>query len=324
MAVYKCAGRFRIDPDTDESVCSYESTTAWKRRCPGCHGPYSCDKIGVERSTKQRRTAADSLNPNVGHVYIPTNVALIDSVLTSASGSGVVKSQVILFGGAAGARKTSLVLRALEGLCKETNRKMVYASAEQNLDDAIAMCKLNGVTSPQIELRANDSSVHIEDILQHCEESRAFAAAFDSLQVIAKRSGMTSEDVAERIVAYSKKSKMISFIIAHLTKGMDFKGGTGAPYLVDTMLMAEPYVPKVDGDPVKVFGSSVVKRVITTFDPDDDDAYDFKIPGLITLVGGWDGKNRYGTIEQKSYYYSPLNGDVVPLKVKSKVIDLFG
>lgn len=316
--IYKCAGRFRIDPETDEPICTYQSEKRWRGPCPSCCRPYNCDPIGVEKTAGRKIvTAAQSIEPGVAHEYIQTGVGDFDSIIGPGSISpgvkhpgGVVKSQVILLAGPQGSRKTSIALMVEEGLTKHTTRHMAHHSAEQNDRDLLAFCQLVGVVNEQVRLFGNSSNIH--EILSRCDEDKPFATVFDSLQAIATDSGMTPETVATMIARYSKRTSMISIIISQMTAQLNIKSGTGAPHIVDTLMTFEPYRPSIDGTPRQLFG----KRVAREIGYDAVAAAEDDLPHLRVLIGGSAGKNRYGDINQRAYVWTPPGGGLRWLKKK--------
>ncbi len=253
-----------------------------------------------------------STDEGIKHKYIPTGIEGFDEVIGSSNGHGVVESQSILLAGAAGSRKTSLALKLCEGLTKQTVRPMLMASGEQNNNDVLALCQLLKVSSSQIKIHGNTSNVY--DILALCDNYKPFMGVFDSLQAISEGSGMNNEAVAKVITQYCKRTKMIAIIISHLTKDLSIKGGTGAPHYVDTICMYEPFIPSMDGNPVELFGRKVAQEIVWSGDMEE------KIPKLRVLVGGAHGKNRYGDIDQKAYFLTGDDGELVLLRKKPKVI----
>jgi len=255
-------------------------------------------------------TAASSLDEKYKVNHIQTGVDPFDAVLDG----GVVLSQSILFAGSPGSRKTSMGLCALDGLTKKTERRMLVVSAEQNTAGVMNLCQINNVSNDRILIHANDLYENdLHHILKRCDEIRPFACLFDSLQPISQISGMNEEVVAQKLAEYCQKTKMIGIIISQLTKGGEFKGGTGASYYTDTLVLFEPYRPSIDGDPSTRFGTKVAHDVIGY--TQEMRARDI-IENLRVLVGGAFGKNRYGAIDQKAYIFTAASGEMQHLKVK--------
>ncbi len=269
----------------------------WIGPCPNC-GHFADARRVEDAGDRQHNpliavTAASSADKKYSVKYIPTDVEPFDHCLSG----GVALSQSLMLAGEPGSRKSSTIALALQGLTKHTTRYMLYVSAEQNTEGVMGrVFQINDVTSDRIVLHANDKYENsIQSILERCDELKPFACAFDSLQPISVLSGMSTEDVAEKITKYSGRTKMISFIISQLTKDGAFKGGTGSSYAVDTLCMFELFKPSVNGDPEKLFGKKIAREILHY---SREMAAQDIIEGLRILVGGAFNKNRFGSSSQ--------------------------
>lgn len=309
MAVFRCGGRFRPDDhDLDKPACTYQAETPWRGRCPGCRGPYSCDRIGAERSKRKLSTAAAAQSlEDVKHT--PSGIEGFDDLLKG----GIAPSQVILLAGQPGTRKTSLSLTVLHGLTKQTTRPLLLASAEQNDNDLGMFCKMLGVTSDQVKLKGNVAD--LDDVLILCDEIKPMAMVLDSMQAVSNNCGKSNELIGKAIVDYCKRTKMTTIIISHMTKNFDVKGGTGAPHYVDTILAFEPFIPELDGDPIEMFGRQALRDIGIDYSPINAGE---KIENLRLLKSVM--KNRYGSVGAMSYFFTTPEGGLAQLKKKTKII----
>lgn len=309
MAVWKCAGRFRIDPETDEPICTYKADKPWGPRCPSCDRPYSCDKIGVERSGRKLSSAAQSVDPGIQAKHIATGIDGFD-LLTNG---GIVESQSILLAGPSGSRKTSLMLMVLDQLTKNTTRPLLIASAEQNDKDVLMFCDMLGIRNDKLKIMGNAS--HIEDVLSICDELRPLMLVLDSLQAISASSGQASHEIARRFAKYCKGKKMCGVAINHMNKTLDITGSTGASHYIDTVLAFEPFIPELDGDPAKLFGEAVLRENQIHYNRKEPDEKIENLRILKSII-----KNRYGSIGSQAYYFTAKDGKIVPLEKKSNVL----
>lgn len=289
----------------------------WIGPCPHCGRSCNAEIVGENYMAKGKPakiTAASSANmPKVKRYK--TGVEPLDFSLSG----GVVKSQSLLIAGLPGCRKTTIVLQALDGLSKATDRPLLFVSAEQNDAGVLGICQMNNITNEQVIIHPNNQYHNsIEDVLQRCDEVKPFALGLDSLQPSAKLSGLTDEAAAKMLADYCQRTKMIAFIISQLTGTLSFKGGTGPSYYVDTLVMFEPFRPSVDGDPIDLFGRKIAKEVI---------GYNAQmramdsIDRLRVLVGGANGKNRHGDIDVRSYLYTTKAGEMLHLVPRQKTDD---
>lgn len=311
MAVWKCMGSRRLDED-GKPICDHQAEKPWRGRCPKCKRPFECRPFGIQHIVKgvHEVTAAQSTNPDLKPKYIPSGVKGFDHVL----GGGLCESQIVLFGGPPGSRKTSLSLLVEDGIARETRSTVAYLSAEQNDQDVLRLCQLVGITSPKMKIRGSNHSCHLDDTIEYLREVQPAMAVLDSLQAYASQSGCSMETWAERIMHFTKGTKMIVIIVGHLTLELTFKGGTGPPYYVDTMVMFEPFFPNQDGNPVELFGRRVAAEI--GYEGVDDQ----ELVRVRVLVGGAFGKNRFGPINEKAYYYTPKDGALRQLEPRTKVL----
>lgn len=305
--IFKCMGRDRRD-DEGTPICTYQSEVRWSGRCPGCGQTYECRAFGTQRSGKKFASAADSNDPKHEIKRIETGQDAFDRLL----GGGLVASQAILLAGKPGTRKTSFMLQVLDSLAKKTTRPVLYASAEQNVNDVMMFCRVVGATSENLKIMGNVS--HVDDFLNQCSEMKPVAAVMDSLQSLAQNSGANVDKIAHFFVDYCKRTKMVGVAINHMTNQLDIKGGTGPAHDVDTVLIFEPYIPDLDGSLTGNFGKAALQELEIDYDAQDEKSPVENLRVLTTYL-----KNRYGSIGDKVYLYTTRSGEIVELKKRKLV-----
>src|SRR6185437_10653998 len=146
----------------------------------------------------------------------PTGIGELDRVL----GGGVVLGGVTLLGGDPGVGKSTLLMQALAGLAAKGCRSL-YVSGEES--------------AAQTASRARRLGAMTEDLL-----------VIDSVQTVRSPSlesaaGTVSQlrEVASRVVELSKRERIATFLIGHVTKDGSLAGPKVLEHLVDTVLAFE-------------------------------------------------------------------------------------
>ncbi len=316
MAVYKCAGRKRSDSD-GEPYCTYEALHRWRGRCPGCHRYYDCDKVGAEKQGgKARVTAAKSDEVKVE--YVSTGIEGLDVVL----GGGLVRGNVILFGGPQGTGKTSLLMEACNSLTLETGRRALYASGEEHVDRVLVICQRLGIRNDKIEIMGRDDAHDVDNILHRCDELNPLVVVIDSLQVVQSESFVgapgsltQSEGIAKLVNDYCKRKHMCAFLVNHMNKDLDFKGGTGVTHEVDALVALYKFTEADDGKAVDVFGKKSIREMGIPLDANNFDK--LLAERIRTLVVG--GKSRQGNIGARAFFEMTATGQLQALQQRSSL-----
>lgn len=298
MAVFMCTGKDRFDEEGNPR-CNYEATQPWKGRCPGCGAFFNIRKYGVEKKSETKRVTTAS-SSEVSFDYISTGIDHVDYVLNG----GVVKGQVILFGGPGGTGKSSLLAQILNAFTTKHEKKALYVHAEEGVDGVLRICNRLGIANERIELMGHEGS-NIHAVLSRCDEIKPAITVFDSLQRItsdeaAGGPGSTAQGdaVAQIISKYCRKTKMVAIIVNHMNKALDFKGSTDVGHEVDTLLRFYTFVKSEDGKPRDLFGKQVASKI--------------DIAHLRTLISG---KSRMGPSDLKAFFLMGATGlSPVPLK----------
>lgn len=171
---------------------------------------------------------------------LPTGIAELDRVL----GGGAVLGGVVLVGGDPGVGKSTLLMQALAGLSASGCRSL-YVSGEESEGQTAARARRLGV-----HLDADELLVLAENDLDRIElaieEAKPAALVIDSVQTVRSpnlesAAGTVSQlrEVAARMVERSKRDRIATFLVGHVTKDGQLAGPKVLEHLVDTVLAFE-------------------------------------------------------------------------------------
>ncbi len=223
------------------SNCEYGSAS-WLGRCPNC-GEWntlvekestktrgskgSIEKIKLVRLSKSNDSTATSRKK--------TGIFEFDRVL----GGGFVPGEVVLLTGEPGIGKSTLLLQSLAKL------STVYISgeeSEQQVRDRAQRLKV------KLDSLFFSGDVQVEGIIAGLDEldEEIDVVVVDSIQTIYSKDVSTPsgsinqlKEVANKLIPYAKKEKIILIFIGHVTKGGDIAGPKTLEHLVDCVVSFE-------------------------------------------------------------------------------------
>ncbi|MBI4846760.1 MAG: DNA repair protein RadA [Candidatus Omnitrophica bacterium] len=226
--------------------CGYNSAK-WIGRCPECQSWDSLvEEIKRESNVKGRgflleiaskpqKLAEISMS---GELRIKTNISELDHVL----GGGIVKGSVLLFGGAPGIGKSTLLLQACTALSKQ-RKKVLYISAEESAQQTKMRAERLGNISDDFYIVCE---TNLDIILKHINEIAPEFIVADSVQVlyledISSAAGSVSQvrECASRLTILAKNRGISVFLVGHVTKEGSLAGPRVLEHLVDTVLYFE-------------------------------------------------------------------------------------
>lgn len=169
---------------------------------------------------------------------IPTGIGELDRVL----GGGAVLGGVTLVGGDPGVGKSTLLMQALAGLAAKGCRSL-YVSGEESAGQTAARARRLGAMADQLLVLAENDLDAIERVIA---EVKPAALVLDSVQTVRVGSlesaaGTVSQlrEVAARMVERSKRDRIATFLVGHVTKDGTLAGPKVLEHIVDTVLAFE-------------------------------------------------------------------------------------
>jgi DNA repair protein RadA/Sms len=169
---------------------------------------------------------------------IPTGIAELDRVL----GGGAVLGGVTLVGGDPGVGKSTLLMQALAGIAKNGHRAL-YVSGEESAGQTAARARRLGAVVDELLVLAESDLDAVDRVLA---EVKPTAIVVDSVQTMRAASlesaaGTVSQlrEVAARMVDRSKRDRIATFLVGHVTKDGLLAGPKVLEHLVDTVLAFE-------------------------------------------------------------------------------------
>ncbi|ADU97395.1 DNA repair protein RadA [Thermovibrio ammonificans HB-1] len=225
--------------------CGYR-TPKWAGRCPECGSWGSfVEEVESPKPKRQRRWVESEISEPVpiGEVTgkpqerLRTGIEELDRVL----GGGIVKGSVSLFSGEPGVGKSTLLLQ-VAGLLAEKGR-VLYVTAEESPEQVALRARRLGVESKNLYLLAENN---LEAIAQAVEKLNPLFAVFDSIQTlylpeIESAAGSVSQvrESAAFITNLSKRRRLTSFIVGHVTKEGSIAGPKVLEHIVDAVFQFE-------------------------------------------------------------------------------------
>lgn len=244
MAVYKCAGKDRFDPETGEPYCDHEADRRWLGRCPGCGGLYNVIKIGADAKRSTGKTAAD-LGSTEEKPRLSAGWAELDHVL----GGGFVKGSSTIISGPPGCGKSTLLLAVGDKIAKKGHRALI-ASGEQTSESLGDFIRRIGALNEFMDIIGmEDDGGDVYKVTERVENEGHAFLVLDSLQTAYltdckgdEGSAAQCEAVANYLSAFSGRQKVAAVIVCQINKEGDMAGPKKAEHWIDTVLEFDPCV----------------------------------------------------------------------------------
>jgi DNA repair protein RadA/Sms len=225
--------------------CGFQAAK-WLGRCPDCGAWNSL----VEEAAPTGPVPEAQLPPRRGAPQSLLNLRVAPEIRQAsglgefdrALGGSVVQGSVVLLGGDPGIGKSTLILQALDRLCRE-DRRALYISGEESEGQIKLRADRLGLKSPGLLVACETC---LENILKIVEELKPAFLALDSIQTIytatlpaAPGSLSQVRETAFRLVQQAKLTGTATFLIGHVTKEGSIAGPMTLEHLVDTVLYLE-------------------------------------------------------------------------------------
>lgn len=216
----------------------------WLGRCPDC-GAWNSLVEEIASSGTKKPAAFDMGDPQTldaicldPEMRLKSGIAEFDRTL----GGGLVPGSLVLIGGDPGIGKSTLLLQAVASLSGR-GLKALYLSGEES--------------PQQLKLRAERLAIHseglyvlagtcIENLFEKIGTLKPALLVIDSIQTVytdalpsAPGSVGQVREVASRLLNWSKKTGIPTFLIGHVTKDGAIAGPKVLEHLVDTVLYFE-------------------------------------------------------------------------------------
>ena len=223
--------------------CGYQ-TPKWLGRCPDC-GQWNSlveeiSAVGTKKPAaydmgEPQPIDAISLDPQL---RLTSGIAEFDRTL----GGGLVPGSLVLIGGDPGIGKSTLVLQVVARLSRK-GLKALYLSGEESPQQL----KLR---AERLSIRSQDlyvlTGTCVENLFEKIETLKPALLVIDSIQTVytdalpsAPGSVGQVREVASRLLNWSKKTGIPTFLIGHVTKDGAIAGPKVLEHLVDTVLYFE-------------------------------------------------------------------------------------
>ncbi|MFW5996152.1 MAG: DNA repair protein RadA [Halanaerobiaceae bacterium] len=226
--------------------CGYK-TTNWMGRCTGCGAWNSLQEVSSEEQESgiNEQKVAETVDPvpvtDIGdreRFRLSSGIDEFDRVL----GGGVVQGSLILFGGAPGIGKSTLMLQ-IAYLFSRQYGEVLYISGEESARQIKLRADRLSTLDDNLFIAAETEYEKIEQIIRTGDYSLVIV---DSIQTIYGRNSESTpgsvsqiKDVSTGLQKAAKELGVPVFLIGHITKKGELAGPRVLEHLVDTVLRLE-------------------------------------------------------------------------------------
>ena len=225
------------------SDCGYE-TPRWMGQCPSCGAWNTLAEApaapkAAEKSRPVRKAAPKKLSmlDDSEEIRFSTGIGELDRVL----GGGAVKGSIVLFGGAPGIGKSTLLLQACGSM--SASGTILYVTGEESEHQLKMRAGRLGVSGDDILVLAGTD---INDVISAIEEVQPALVIVDSVQTIydpALNSAAGSvgqvKQCAMELMQLAKSSGFTAFVVGHVNKEGAIAGPKVLEHMVDCVLYFE-------------------------------------------------------------------------------------
>lgn len=223
--------------------CGYISPR-WMGKCPECSAWNSFTEEKLEVSPKRRSKAVAGSPVPVGRIERgkEERIQISTGELSRVLGGGIVYGSAILIGGEPGIGKSTLLLQAVDDICRR-GHKSLYISGEES--------------ARQIKIRADRLSVISENlgiltetdlgtIIATIKDYKPQVVVIDSIQTTQTPNSLSPpgtigqiRECAYELIDFTKREGIALFLVGHVTKEGVIAGPKVLEHMVDTVLYFE-------------------------------------------------------------------------------------
>ena len=225
------------------SACGYE-TSRWQGQCPSCRAwntlteapaaPKAVEKVRpIRRALPKKLTELDSRD----ELRFSTGIGELDRVL----GGGAVRGSIVLFGGAPGIGKSTLLLQSCGSIAP--GETILYVTGEESEHQLKMRAQRLGVDQAGLHVLAGTD---INDVIAAIEELAPEIVILDSIQTVydpsltaAPGSVGQVKQCAMEIMQLAKTSGFTAFVVGHVNKEGAIAGPKVLEHMVDCVLYFE-------------------------------------------------------------------------------------
>ena len=225
------------------SECGFE-TSRWQGQCPSCRAWNTLVEApaaskAVEKARPVRRAMPKKLVEldDNDELRFSTGIRELDRVL----GGGAVRGSIVLFGGAPGIGKSTLLLQACGSIDPEET--ILYVTGEESEHQLKMRAQRLGVSREALHVLAgtdiNDVIAAIEDLTPQIVVIDSIQTVYDPSQTTAPGSVGQVKQCAMEIMQLAKSSGFTAFVVGHVNKEGAIAGPKVLEHMVDCVLYFE-------------------------------------------------------------------------------------
>lgn len=225
------------------SVCGNE-TSRWQGQCPACgawntlsEAPAAPKSAGKSKHIRRVMPKKLAQLDNSEEIRFSTGVQELDRVL----GGGAVRGSIVLFGGAPGIGKSTLLLQACGRMSREET--ILYVTGEESEHQLKMRAERLGVSRDSVYVLAGTD---INDVVAAIEELSPDLVILDSIQTVYDPSLSTApgsvgqvKQCAMELMQLAKSSGFTAFVVGHVNKEGAIAGPKVLEHMVDCVLLFE-------------------------------------------------------------------------------------
>jgi DNA repair protein RadA/Sms len=224
-------------------ACGYQ-TPKWLGRCPDC-GQWNSLAEEVSAAVTKKPGAYDMGEPQTidaisldPQMRLKSGIAEFDRTL----GGGLVPGSLVLIGGDPGIGKSTLLLQVVSRLSRN-GLKALYLSGEESPQQLKLRAERLAVRSQELFVLTGTC---VENLFEKIDTLKPALLVIDSIQTVYSEAMPSApgsvgqvREVASRLLNWSKKTGIPTFLIGHVTKDGAIAGPKVLEHLVDTVLYFE-------------------------------------------------------------------------------------